>query len=216
MNMNDLINFIKEKKMRITNIKIQEVPEEKSPEKPAEKEKTKKEPEKLCIQISKVDIPDYMKAQKELRGVCVGACICTAKWPKPRKMRDTKGNFIKGKGKDGKYVRDMPHCAHAHTNGPFKGYICFSSEAEFKKQTTCKHELAHIVTGQGHTKAWAEAYVGFGTPKWLTVEWLQKKYGFDDAGNEGMKVSDDWKKYNGIDQEKDVKPQEAEKKNEQG
>jgi hypothetical protein len=78
----------------------------------------------------------------------------------------------------------VPHSAHAHVGqaGKYAGYICFRTEKDYQKDTTCKHELAHIISNSGHTKKWAEAYVKLvdGKQKWLTVEWLQKKYKFKD------------------------------------
>lgn len=157
---------------------------------------------KKTIDSSKIDVPDFMKEHKELVGICVGRCIFTKKWAKGRRIKDKNDDYIKDK--NGEYLRELPHAAHAHTSGPGKGFICFSSMKELNKETTCKHELSHIITGEGHTKKWAEKYVELGTPKWLTVEWLQKKYGFDDNGGEGEKVSKDWLKKLGID-EKDIK-----------
>jgi hypothetical protein len=125
----------------------------------------------------KLYIPDFMKEHKELIGVCIGRCVFLKGWPKGRRLRDKDDNFIK---KNGMYVREPLAAAHAHTGGPAKGIICFRTLADFKKETTCKHELAHIITGEGYTKKWAEKYVELKTPKWLTVEWLQKKYEFDD------------------------------------
>lgn len=140
---------------------------------------------KLCI-------PEFMKAHEELVGVCVGACVYRtkrkSKWQKGAKIKDEEGNFIKGP--NGRYLREPAAAAHAHIHpeDPAKGIICFRTQKDFKKETTCKHELAHIITGEGHTKKWAEKYVELKTPKWLTVEWLQKKYGFDDEGNEGKLI----------------------------
>lgn len=143
--------------------------------------------------MSKPQLPDYMKGHKEFTGVCIGACILTKKWVKGKRIKDDDGNFIKDK--NDKYVREPEAAAHAHTHpkDPAKGIICFRSMREFKKETTVKHELAHIITSEGHTKNWAEQYVALGTPKWLTVEWLQKKYGFDDNGGEGTKLVDEMK-----------------------
>lgn len=134
----------------------------------------------------KIKIPEFMKEHKELKGICVGGCILTGKWHKGTKVKDENGEYVKNE--DGKFIRHhVAAHAHTHPEDPRQGFICFSTLESLQKETTCKHELAHIITGEGHTKKWAEAYVGLETPKWLTVEWLKKKYGFDDEGNEGRK-----------------------------
>jgi hypothetical protein len=145
----------------------------------------------------KFDAIEFLKGHKELAGICVGSCILTGKWSKGERI----------KGKDNKYIRDdygkyirMPSSAHAHTNGPVKGYICLRSFDDLKKGTTIKHELSHVITGEGHTKKWAEKYVELGTPKWLTTDWLQKKYGFDDSGSEGNNLLKGLLKMFGIDE----------------
>lgn len=124
-----------------------------------------------------LNIPEFMKEHKELVGICVGCCILTKKWSKGDRIKDENNVFIKDAS--GKYIRGPEAAAHAHTHGPGKGFICFRALSNFNKETTCKHELAHIITGEGHTQKWAEKYVELKTPKWLTVEWLQKKYKFD-------------------------------------
>lgn len=150
----------------------------------------------------KIEIPEYLKGHKELAGICVEGCIYNGKWSKGQRIKDTDGNYIK---RNGKYVREPPASAHAHTDGHYKGWICFRTLKDLNKETTCKHELAHIITGEGHTKKWAEKYVELQTPKWLTVDWLQRKYGFDDAGNEGGKLLSDMLKLLGIDKKEKAK-----------
>ena len=151
----------------------------------------------------KLKIPKFMLEHKELTGVCVGGCIYNGKWSKGARIKDKDGKPIRCK--DGKYLREPPASAHAHTSGYYKGVICFHTAEDLKKDTTAKHELAHVITGEGHTKKWAEKYVELQTPKWLTVKWLQNKYGFDDAGNEGKKLFKDMLKEFGIDEKDTLK-----------
>lgn len=203
----DLLSLLKSKGLvNLDTLKPKE-PEAEKPIEPEVKPKTKTK--KPAIEIIKLELPEYMENEEKLRGVCVGACIYTGKWAKGKRAKDKEGNFIKNA--EGKYLREPGSVAHAHTGtkGPFHGYICFSSREEFNKHLTCKHELAHIATDEGHTQAWAEKYVSYGGPKWLTVEWLRNKYGFDEAGGEGTKVFDDWRKWAGLDNETE---QEGEKK----
>ena len=51
--------------------------------------------------------------------------------------------------------------AHAHTKGEYKGTICVRSQKRLYTQSgkpshLMWHELAHIVTGEGHTKKFME------------------------------------------------------------
>lgn len=55
--------------------------------------------------------------------------------------------------------------AHAHTEGTHKGFICVRSpkrlwhmDGEPKPSLTMVHELAHIVSGAGHTDPFRKAY----------------------------------------------------------
>jgi hypothetical protein len=121
---------------------------------------------------NKLVIPDFMLGHKELRYVCVGGCGLTGKWCEP-KLKDKDGNYIKDL--QGKFLRGSSS-AHSHIGA---GVICFRDIKAFETKTTCQHEMAHILSGEKHTRKWAEQYVALITPKWLTVEWLQKKYGFD-------------------------------------
>jgi len=170
----------------------------KEPETETETKTKAKSKKKVAIEIRKIELPEYMENEEKLRGVCVGACIYTGKWAKGKRVKDKAGEYIRNE--KGEYLREPGSVAHAHTGnrGPFHGYICFASMEEFNKHLTCKHELAHISTGDGHTQAWAEKYVSYGGPKWLTVEWLRNKYGFDELGGEGTKIMDEWRKWAGL------------------
>jgi hypothetical protein len=44
--------------------------------------------------------------------------------------------------------------AHAHISGGWRGWICFRSDRWLSVVALWKHELAHVVTRQGHTEAW--------------------------------------------------------------
>lgn len=195
----ELANILKEEGLRLVGLKVEGPKKVKKPKEPKDAEAKKSKPKKkAAIEIRQIELPDYMQNEEKLRGVCVGACIYTGKWSKGKRVKDDEGKYIRND--KGEYLREPGSVAHAHTGtqGPFHGYICFASMEEFNKHLTCKHELAHIATDEGHTKPWAEKYVSYGGPKWLTVEWLQNKYGFDDAGNEGTKLMDEWRKWAGL------------------
>lgn len=66
----------------------------------------------------------------EVRGIAVGGCI------------------------DNRRRRGLRHLAHAHTHGLQRGWICFRSDTVLADASTRLHELAHVVTREGHTKRW--------------------------------------------------------------
>lgn len=144
-----------------------------------------------------IEIPFYMEEHENFKGISIGACIATGKWPKGKRIKNEYGEYLRYKKND-RFVRESEHAAHAHMGGRYKGYICFRTLENFRKETTCKHELAHVITAEGHTKVWAEKYVELKVPAWLTVDWLRNKYGFDEFGGEGTKVEDEWRKQMGI------------------
>lgn len=79
------------------------------------------------------------------------------------------------------------HHAHAHTDrkSKYHGWICFRSFKpsdvfmyDGSPSDTLKHEYAHILTGQGHTRVWAQQFKDLGGnvrnlwyPKRKTVGW---------------------------------------------
>ena len=73
----------------------------------------------------------------EVKGVCVGGCAATGK-------------------------RLGSRHAHAHTEGPHRGWICFRSPQTYAEKSTRLHELAHVVTREGHTKRWREFLLQIG------------------------------------------------------
>ena len=53
-----------------------------------------------------------------------------------------------------------PLVAHAHTRGPYRGWICILPGSS---DMVLDHELAHIAAGHGgHTRAWAEIMESWG------------------------------------------------------
>lgn len=52
--------------------------------------------------------------------------------------------------------------AHAHTSGPYKGWLCFLSAARLSDNALVIHELAHILSGKGHTNEWRQMVVNLG------------------------------------------------------
>lgn len=101
------------------------------------------------------NLPPFMRGYEELLGVHVGGCVLGGEW-------------------------DKEHSAHAHIQGWGTGYICMPSMEQFFTETTLIHELAHVLSKRGHTLNWAREYVRLdnGKHKWLTVDWLKRKYKF--------------------------------------
>jgi len=114
-----------------------------------------KKPKQRFVPVE--DLPDFMQGHKRLKGVFVGGCIS-----------DPAGEW------------DKEVSAHAHTHGSWQGYICCMNEEKFRSKLLLKHETAHILSRSGHTRSWAAVYVALKYPKneWLSISWLQKKYGF--------------------------------------
>jgi hypothetical protein len=66
----------------------------------------------------------------EVRGVFIGGCV-------------ERGVGSKFRAK-----------AHAHTGGSSRGWICFRSERWLSCRELWLHEVAHVVTREGHTDRW--------------------------------------------------------------
>lgn len=82
-------------------------------------------------------------------------------WPQELKHPEVQGVFCGGCVERGVGSRFRAK-AHAHTSGAFRGWICFLSHKRLKERLICLHELAHIVTREGHTKRWREYLLQIG------------------------------------------------------
>ena len=81
-------------------------------------------------------------------------------WPEDLQHPEVKGIAIGGCGPKGTRLGSLH--AHAHTKGESRGWICFRSGVTFQEKTTRLHELAHVVTREGHTKRWREFLLQIG------------------------------------------------------
>lgn len=52
--------------------------------------------------------------------------------------------------------------AHSHTHGQYAGWICYLSMKWLDCKELALHELAHILTGQGHTDKWRNKLLEIG------------------------------------------------------
>ncbi len=52
--------------------------------------------------------------------------------------------------------------AHAHFQGPHKGWICFLSARRLTERMLVLHELAHLLSPGGHDDRWREALLALG------------------------------------------------------
>lgn len=89
---------------------------------------------------------------------------------------EVKGVFVQGcvaRG-DGSSFRRM---AHAHTGGEHSGWICVRSPRRLTQKRLMIHELAHILTGAGHTDKWRAKVreLGGTIEYWETKEYFQLK-----------------------------------------
>lgn len=84
-----------------------------------------------------------------------------SKWPEELKHPEVKGVFVGGCVSRGVGSRFRAK-AHAHTSGEHCGWICFLSEKRLTCRMLCLHELAHIVTKEGHTKRWRDFLLQIG------------------------------------------------------
>lgn len=85
-----------------------------------------------------------------------GRRVPRAEWPEWLQSDFLKGVYVGGcvsRGK-GSSFRATAH-AHAHTP-THRGWICFRSDKGLLDRETGLHELAHIITGEGHTKNFRE------------------------------------------------------------
>lgn len=64
--------------------------------------------------------------------------------------------------------------AHAHTAGPWAGWICVRAARRLAQDNLMRHELAHVVTPGGHTDAWRHTLLALGGS--LTATRDQKDY----------------------------------------
>jgi hypothetical protein len=79
--------------------------------------------------------------------------------PVPEDMLGVKGVFVGGCIATGVGLissRKGLRCeeAHAHVEGLHQGWVCFQIPADLDSKELRMHELAHIMSGEGHTKAW--------------------------------------------------------------
>lgn len=81
-------------------------------------------------------------------------------WPEDLRHPEVKGVCVGGCVVSGKRLGSLH--AHAHIRGEHRGWICFRSAQTLAEVTTRKHELAHVVTREGHTRRWREFLLQIG------------------------------------------------------
>lgn len=83
-------------------------------------------------------------------------------------MPGVKGIFLGGcvdTRQPGNISKRCSALAHAHISGRNKGWVCFQLPEYYhdpKHRWVRMHELAHIMSGQGHTDKWREAMMKLG------------------------------------------------------
>jgi hypothetical protein len=90
--------------------------------------------------VIKDAFPDHRTGKRKVKGAFVGGCV-------------ERG--------DGSSFRAS---AHSHTNptDKYRGWICFRSMKNYNDEQTRLHELAHILTMQGHTAKWRQTAIALG------------------------------------------------------
>lgn len=78
-----------------------------------------------------------------------------------KQFPEVKGIFANGCVQRGEGSRFRAK-AHAHTKGEYKGWICFLSEKRLSSRELLLHEIAHIITNQGHTDKWRSKLLEIG------------------------------------------------------
>lgn len=83
-----------------------------------------------------------------------------ADWPEDLRRPEVKGVAVGGCARTKKRLGS--YHAHAHTSGEWRGWICFRSPTMLAQKETRLHELAHVVTREGHTRRWREYLLQIG------------------------------------------------------
>lgn len=108
------------------------------------------------------------------------------------KQRKLKGIFVRGciERGTGSSFRRRAH-AHIVKSDPYRGWICVRAEWRLSEEQLMLHELAHILTNQGHTDKWRETAesLGYKTRWWESKEYFYcrrkgfRPYGEDEVAN---------------------------------
>jgi hypothetical protein len=85
-----------------------------------------------------------------------------ADWPADLQRPEVRGLFLGGCVGKGLSTRHLRGSAHAHTGGEYDGWICFRSPMHLDSRHVRLHELAHILTRQGHTRRWRACLLAIG------------------------------------------------------
>jgi hypothetical protein len=91
--------------------------------------------------------------------------IHPADWPADLQHPEVRGLFLGGcvaKGLGVRHLGGGSGGTHAHTSGPNRGWICFGSTRLLDSREARLHELAHVVTREGHTARWREYLLQIG------------------------------------------------------
>lgn len=66
--------------------------------------------------------------------------------------------------------------AHAHSEGEHTGWICYRSIKRINHRELAIHELAHVLTGEGHTDVWRAKVLELGGTLDATPDGVLKSY----------------------------------------
>jgi hypothetical protein len=88
--------------------------------------------------------------------------LLLGEWPEDLQHPAVRGLYLGGCVGKGPGTRHLRGSAHAHTSGPHAGWICFRTPIALESRHVRLHELAHVLTRQGHTKRWRQQLLALG------------------------------------------------------
>lgn len=93
--------------------------------------------------------PACLRNHKQLKGVYVGGCINGINWDQTKY--------------GGVFTRNVIPLAHAHTSRIINpGWMCLQHENYLQEPYLLIHELAHILSDQGHNDRWRKKVLELG------------------------------------------------------
>ncbi len=85
-------------------------------------------------------MPKILRHKPACKGVFVGGCVSRG---------------------DGSSFRAMAH-SHSHKNDSWKGWICVRAKKRLADEMLLLHELAHLISEDGHTDRWRKTLLMIG------------------------------------------------------
>jgi hypothetical protein len=101
--------------------------------------------------VLKRDYPAFLKPySKQIKGISVGSCVC--------KVYDSHDI---GKT-DHAHAHLKPRLESERKEGPWAGWLCVRSLTALNNKPLMLHELAHLLTNEGHNDKWRRKLLKIG------------------------------------------------------